>query len=103
MDLSTIDNTAERTAHSYPGSLYLLPSDEEERERYTCFSFGKDHPAHLVRLSIQHRLYTRLVSGRLVLPHISISGNDKVLEIGAGTGKAIPLPHRSRTNDSTSI
>ena len=29
----TVQNLAERTAHSYTGSLYLLPSDEEERQR----------------------------------------------------------------------
>ncbi|KIJ59953.1 hypothetical protein HYDPIDRAFT_32684 [Hydnomerulius pinastri MD-312] len=62
--------TAERTAHSYSGSLYLLPSDEQERER----------------LLKQHQLYTRLFSGRLIFPPVSLSENAEILDIGTGAG-----------------
>ncbi|KIJ59966.1 hypothetical protein HYDPIDRAFT_99713 [Hydnomerulius pinastri MD-312] len=62
--------TAERTAHSYPGSLYLLPSDEPERER----------------LLKQHQLYTRLFSGRLIFPPVSLSESAEILDIGTGAG-----------------
>ncbi|KAF8554998.1 S-adenosyl-L-methionine-dependent methyltransferase [Imleria badia] len=67
---TTSQSSVERTAHSYAGSLYLLPSDEEERKR----------------LLIQHQLFTRLLSGRLVLPPISFSDKDDVLDIGTGAG-----------------
>lgn len=36
----------ERTAHNYKGSLYLLPSDEEESQRYALL------PYHLQRINI---------------------------------------------------
>ncbi|KAH7888626.1 S-adenosyl-L-methionine-dependent methyltransferase [Phlebopus sp. FC_14] len=61
---------AERTAHSFSGSQYILPSDEEERER-------------LVR---QHQLYTKLFSGRLIFPPVVLSANLEILDIGTGAG-----------------
>ncbi|KAG8217007.1 S-adenosyl-L-methionine-dependent methyltransferase [Butyriboletus roseoflavus] len=70
MSLITTQSPAERKAHSYAGSLYLLPSDEEERQR----------------LLAQHQLYTRILSGRLIIPPISVSEKDEVLDIGTGAG-----------------
>lgn len=47
------------------------------------------------RLLVQHQLYTRLLSGRLILPPISFSEKDEVLDIGTGAGKP-PLPERKK-------
>ncbi|KAF8437905.1 hypothetical protein L210DRAFT_2293357 [Boletus edulis BED1] len=70
MSVTISQSPTERTTHSYEGSLYLLPSDEEERQR----------------LLVQHQLYTRLFSGRLIFPPISFSEKDEVLDIGTGAG-----------------
>ncbi|KAG6377298.1 hypothetical protein JVT61DRAFT_15085 [Boletus reticuloceps] len=70
MSVTISQSPVERTTHSYAGSLYLLPSDEEERQR----------------LLAQHQLYTRLFSGRLIFPPISFSEKDDVLDIGTGAG-----------------
>ncbi|KAF9225632.1 S-adenosyl-L-methionine-dependent methyltransferase [Gyrodon lividus] len=86
MSLTLEQSPAERTAHSYSGSLYLLPSDEEERQR----------------LLKQHELYTRLVSGRLILAPISLSGNEDILDIGTGAGAWL-CEARSQFPESTQL
>ena len=48
-------------------------------------------PITLARLIEQHKLYTRILSDRLIFPPISFSENDEVLDIGTGAGKLIPL------------
>lgn len=93
MSFTITQSRAERTAHSYAGSLYLLPSDEEERQRYaSCLplpvtSLYLTYPSTLIRLLAQHQLYTRILSGRLIIPPISLSEKDEVLDIGTGAGK----------------
>ncbi|KAF9232584.1 S-adenosyl-L-methionine-dependent methyltransferase [Melanogaster broomeanus] len=70
MSLTSTQTAVERTAHSHSGSFYLLPSDEEERQR----------------LLEQHQLYTRLCSGRLISPPVTLSEKDEILDIGTGAG-----------------
>ncbi|KAG9310004.1 S-adenosyl-L-methionine-dependent methyltransferase [Chiua virens] len=88
MSLITTQSLGERTTHSYAGSLYLLPSDEAERERCViCYLTPEDYsPVPLIRLLAQHRLYTRLLSGRLILAPITLLDKDEVLDIGTGAG-----------------
>ncbi|KAF8547161.1 S-adenosyl-L-methionine-dependent methyltransferase [Imleria badia] len=85
MSFTTTQPPVERTAHSYAGSLYILPSDEEERQRYAPPTSTTSHLT-LRRLLGQHQLYTRLLSGRLVIPPIAFSDKDDVLDIGTGGG-----------------
>ena len=35
---------------------------------------------------IQHKLYTRLLSGRLIFPPVHFTDNQEVLDIGTGAG-----------------
>ncbi|KAF9232578.1 S-adenosyl-L-methionine-dependent methyltransferase [Melanogaster broomeanus] len=58
-----------RTTHSYPGALYLLPSDNDEKER----------------LARQYQLYKTLFGGRIVFPTISFPPNSAVLDVGTGS------------------
>ncbi|KIJ59954.1 hypothetical protein HYDPIDRAFT_99653 [Hydnomerulius pinastri MD-312] len=58
-----------RTTHSYPGALYLLPSDEDEKER----------------LAHQHQLYKTLFGGRVIFPNIVFPPNAEVLDLGTGS------------------
>ncbi|KAF9232579.1 hypothetical protein BU15DRAFT_81082 [Melanogaster broomeanus] len=59
-----------RATHSYPGALYLLPSDDDEKDR----------------LARQHQLYKTLFGGRIVFPTIAFSPTAEVLDIGTGSG-----------------
>ncbi|KAF8548707.1 hypothetical protein OG21DRAFT_1526323, partial [Imleria badia] len=79
MSLTTTLRAVKRTAHLYAGSLYILPYDEEERQR----------------LLGQHQLYTRLLSGRLVITPTALSDKDDVLDIGTGGGAWL---YDARTN-----
>ncbi|KAH0826759.1 hypothetical protein J3R83DRAFT_5169 [Lanmaoa asiatica] len=56
-----------------------------------------------VRLLTQHKLYTRLVSGRLILPPISFTEKDEVLDIGTGAGKPPPALHPSHAPRPSNI
>ncbi|KAN0084059.1 S-adenosyl-L-methionine-dependent methyltransferase [Tylopilus felleus] len=58
-----------RATHSYPGAMYLLPSDNDEKER----------------LARQHQLYKTLFGGRIIFPAISLSPSSEVLDIGTGS------------------
>ncbi|KIJ04369.1 hypothetical protein PAXINDRAFT_94790 [Paxillus involutus ATCC 200175] len=87
MSLTVTQSSTERTAHSYSGSLYLLPSDDAERQS---------------RLLKQHQLYTRLFSGRLIFPPVSLSSNEEILDIGTGPGAWL-CDVRSQLPESTQI
>ncbi|KAJ6502246.1 S-adenosyl-L-methionine-dependent methyltransferase [Mycena sanguinolenta] len=64
------DVPTERYYHAYPGSKYMLPHDDLERQR----------------LLLQHEALKSLFENRLVLAPVSLDENDRVLEIGAGPG-----------------
>jgi len=102
MSLTTTQSPVERTAHSYTGSLYLLPSDDEERQRYVRSAMSASYSS-LCRLLAQHQLYTRLLSGRLILPPISFSNTGEVLDIGTGAGKPSLFKKKTYTDDVTPI
>ncbi|EED77791.1 predicted protein, partial [Postia placenta Mad-698-R] len=60
-----------RQYQSHPGSHYVLPSDEPERER----------------LNLQHRLLTTIFDNRLIFaPLPSIRGDEAFLDSGTGSG-----------------
>jgi SAM-dependent methyltransferase len=64
------EHKAERTYHNFPGSKYILPADEEERER----------------LRFQHQLIRAYDEGKLLfVPYVPQEG-DTILDIGTGTG-----------------
>ncbi|KAF8843875.1 S-adenosyl-L-methionine-dependent methyltransferase [Paxillus ammoniavirescens] len=86
MSLTVTEGSSERITHSYSGSLYLLPSDDAERQR----------------LLEQHQLFTRLFSGRLIFPPISLSGKEEILDIGTGAGAWL-CDVRSQLPESTQI
>ncbi|KIJ10168.1 hypothetical protein PAXINDRAFT_86429 [Paxillus involutus ATCC 200175] len=68
MSITEVSQTY-RATHSYPGALYLLPSDDDEKER----------------LARQHQLYKTLFGGRIIFPAISFPPNAEVLDIGTGS------------------
>lgn len=55
---------------SYPGSSYILPSDEDEQ----------------ARLALQHRVLVRALGDRLVVAPITLKPGDHVLDCGTGSG-----------------
>ncbi|KAF7363551.1 S-adenosyl-L-methionine-dependent methyltransferase [Mycena sanguinolenta] len=59
-----------RNYHKYPGSKYALPHDDLERQR----------------LLLQHNTLNNLFEDRFVLAPVSLDHNDKVLDIGTGSG-----------------
>ncbi|KAJ7632924.1 S-adenosyl-L-methionine-dependent methyltransferase [Roridomyces roridus] len=59
-----------RVYHEYPGSQYLLPADDLERQR----------------LLLQHNTLLGLFGNRLLLAPVNLDKNDKVLESGTGPG-----------------
>ncbi|KAH7887183.1 hypothetical protein F5I97DRAFT_1807411 [Phlebopus sp. FC_14] len=67
--MSATEVSQYRTTHSYPGALYLLPSDDDEQRR----------------LARQHQLYKKLLGGRIIFPDISFSANAEILDIGTGS------------------
>ncbi|TFK32014.1 hypothetical protein BDQ12DRAFT_701345 [Crucibulum laeve] len=61
----------------FPGSSYVLPSDEPERERcYINLEWG---------LALQHRILRRVYDGKLLLAPVSLQDNSLVLETGSGS------------------
>ncbi|KZT21552.1 S-adenosyl-L-methionine-dependent methyltransferase [Neolentinus lepideus HHB14362 ss-1] len=60
----------ERNYQQYPGSSYILPSDEEEQ----------------ARLELQHRVLIRALGNRLVLAPTTVKSGDHVLDCGTGSG-----------------
>ncbi|KAH9934276.1 uncharacterized protein B0H18DRAFT_870049 [Fomitopsis serialis] len=64
----------ERRYQSYPGSNYVLPSDDAERHRRSR------------RLALQHKLLTQVLESRLILPDVTISPEDHILDSGTGSG-----------------
>ncbi|TFK38141.1 S-adenosyl-L-methionine-dependent methyltransferase, partial [Crucibulum laeve] len=54
----------------FPGSAYVLPSDDLERER----------------LELQHHLLERIFDGKLLHAPVALDGELEVLETGTGTG-----------------
>ncbi|KAJ7499603.1 S-adenosyl-L-methionine-dependent methyltransferase [Mycena latifolia] len=61
---------ATRQYQAYPGAQYILPTDNVEEER----------------LILQHHALKILFESRILLAPVSIEKNDKILEIGTGTG-----------------
>ncbi|KAF7322479.1 ATP-dependent DNA helicase [Mycena chlorophos] len=69
MPPASIEHTP-REHHSYPGSLYVMPADDPEKQR----------------LDRQHRLFKDLLNGRILLAPVQLEEGDAVLETGTGTG-----------------
>ncbi|KAF8554949.1 hypothetical protein OG21DRAFT_1484222 [Imleria badia] len=66
---STQVDRSYRVTHSYPGVLYILPSDDGEK----------------ARLARQHQLYKTLFGGRIIFFVIPFPPNSEVLDIGTGS------------------
>lgn len=81
-----------RQYQSHPGSHYVLPSDEPERERFLFITayqrrHGMSHNTAF-RLNLQHRLLTTIFDNRLIFaPLPSIRGDEAFLDSGTGSGK----------------
>ncbi|KAJ7730733.1 S-adenosyl-L-methionine-dependent methyltransferase [Mycena metata] len=67
--LVSIAHTA-RHHQTFPGSGYVLPSDEVERQR----------------LLLQHKIWRKIFGDRILFPPVSLGDDDKVLDVGSGTG-----------------
>ncbi|TFK39535.1 S-adenosyl-L-methionine-dependent methyltransferase [Crucibulum laeve] len=68
--VTALTSKENRRFTSFPGSSYVLPSDEME---YT-------------RLTIQHLMWRRAFEGRLLYAPVTLKDGDEVLETGTGTG-----------------
>lgn len=66
-----IPHTLSRPYVSYPGSKYVLPSDQVEKDR----------------LARQHEIIKTANGGKILLAPISLRPGDKVLDSGTGPGK----------------
>ncbi|TFK48526.1 S-adenosyl-L-methionine-dependent methyltransferase [Heliocybe sulcata] len=66
----------ERNYQQYPGSSYILPSDEEEQARYV----------YQRSLELQHRVLVRALGDRLVVAPVNLKSSDHVLDCGTGSG-----------------
>ncbi|KAJ7047079.1 S-adenosyl-L-methionine-dependent methyltransferase [Mycena alexandri] len=61
---------AARPYHAFPGSRYALPSDDVERQR----------------LLLQHKALREIFGDKLLFAPISLGRDDKVLDVGTGSG-----------------
>ncbi|KAJ7668040.1 S-adenosyl-L-methionine-dependent methyltransferase [Mycena rosella] len=68
-DTNSIDH-AVRKYQTYPGSQYALPTDLVEQER----------------LILQHETLKKLFGNKILLAPVDLGENDKVLDVGTGTG-----------------
>ncbi|KAF9232580.1 hypothetical protein BU15DRAFT_81083 [Melanogaster broomeanus] len=79
-------SAAERTAHSYSGSLYLLPSDEEERQRYCSSSLVCIfYSTYNQTLGTASTVYQAFLGSLIFLP-VTFAGKEEILDIGTGAG-----------------
>ncbi|KAF7341172.1 S-adenosyl-L-methionine-dependent methyltransferase [Mycena venus] len=61
---------APREHHEYPGAQYALPADDAERQR----------------LVIQHNALKKIFENRILIAPVTLTPNDRVLDIGTGPG-----------------
>ncbi|KAH7915953.1 hypothetical protein BJ138DRAFT_1233098 [Hygrophoropsis aurantiaca] len=64
----------ERNYQSFPGSQYILPSDDIERQR------------QVFRLALQHKVLKTAYDGRLIFPPVQIPAGANILDSGTGSG-----------------
>jgi len=69
-------------------SLYILPTDEQERRRldYSLTWMTTTDKSEHNRLEVQHEVLRNAFGGRIVFAPIELHAGDKVLDNGAGSG-----------------
>ncbi|KAJ7510155.1 S-adenosyl-L-methionine-dependent methyltransferase [Mycena galericulata] len=75
---------APREYQAYPGSQYVLPTDDLERQRHVL-AFTQALPIGN-RLLLQHNTLKRLFGNRFLFAPVNLGSSDKVLECGTGPG-----------------
>ncbi|KAF8205710.1 S-adenosyl-L-methionine-dependent methyltransferase [Mycena galopus ATCC 62051] len=75
-----------RHYQAFSGSKYALPHDDEEQQRPVPNVSAKDMAERTTRLLLQHWILKSLFEDRILLAPVSLGPNDKVLDIGTGSG-----------------